>query len=427
MSELLLRKEKSQTYKLYYWIPSLYVMEGLPFGLVTGASTIFFKNFNFSNTKIAFYTSLLTIPWFLKPVIAPIVANLAEKRLFILLMSAFMIIFVFMLSLSMYLKLENFFYVSIIILFFIAFASSIYDMNVDGLYISNLNSKDQAHFIGMRTLFYHIGRLACQGGLVYIASLFFLQLGVKTGWQIALLFLASMMLIILLYHYKMVPQEKNHAIKMDKHNTLQYFLLVFKNFLSLPNLTQTILFIILYHFAEYQLIKIVPLFLLDHVNHGGLELSTASVGFLVGVVGIIGMLFGIILSGFFLSNISIQQGLIPITIFTALTNIGYLLLSVFSLQHIFIVSLVIAIGQFGFGISNGLYMLFLLQSFGKGEHSMSLYAIGTALMGLGMIIGGASSGYMQYWLGYTGFFTWIIMISFSTVIYAYYIKWRMVD
>ena len=65
-------------------------------------------------------------------------------------------------------------------------------------------------------------------------------------------------------------------------------------------------------------------------------------------------------------------------------------------------------------------MFYLLNMFTKGSYPMSLYAIGTALMGLGMLFGGAISGYIQYLLGYTDFFVWILVINFCIIIISFY-------
>ena len=71
--------------KIYRWVPSLYVMQGLPFGLVTIVSAILYKTFNFSNTSITFYTSLLVLPWLFKPLFSPVLEGLASKRALVLL------------------------------------------------------------------------------------------------------------------------------------------------------------------------------------------------------------------------------------------------------------------------------------------------------------------------------------------------------
>jgi PAT family beta-lactamase induction signal transducer AmpG len=408
---------KTQT-QLYRWMISLYLLEGIPFALVTSVSLIFLKNFNYSNAKIAFYTSLFTIPIFLKPLIAPAMENVASKRTWILILSAIMSGLSFILAIS--LNLNNFFYLSIIIFFIFSLVSAMYDTHVDGFYISYLNKQSQAHYIGIRTFSYQLGRLACQGGLVLFASLFFTTLGIKVSWQLTFILLGFIIFIITIYHYTILPSANKIPVNYEMpQNITHNFIGVIKEFLAIPNLLLVIIFIFFYQITENQLVKIVPLFLLDNTNHGGLGLSTAQVGILCGGIGIIGMLLGVFASGFILEKISLKKCLIPLSIFTGITNFSYLILSFYLLDDFAIVGFFIALAQFGFGISNGVYLLYLLQIFGKGQYAMSLYAIGTALMGLSMTIGGMMSGYIQWLLGYNGFFIWILLASIGIIIFSY--------
>lgn len=406
--------------KYYSWIPSLYLMEALPYSLVTGVSPIFYKSFNLTNERIAFYTSLFTIPWLLKPALAPMLETLASKRTFTVVTELLLAALFFLLAFSLH--LPNFFYITAIIFFAIAITSTIHDMNADGLYIISLDAKAQTHFIGIRTLFYRIGVLICQGGLVYLAGFLVLHVSQKLSWHIVLTLLAGITLLIALYHKKMLPTAEN---KMDdtsvtKRGTLNSFRAVFVDLVNSGNVIGKIIFVVFYNFAEAQLIKIVPLFLMDKIKHGGLGLSIENVGLLYGGLGVIGMLFGIVLSGLILTKISLKKCLVPVTIFVSVANIGFLLLSMGSYQSIVLIGCIISFAQFAYGLSNGAYMLYLVRCFSSGKYPMSLYAIGTALMGSGVTLGGMSSGYMQQLLGYTHFFYWILLAGAGIVLISIY-------
>src|SRR5438045_1281258 len=62
------------------WIPSLYLAEGLPNVVVTTVSVVMYKKFGISNTDIALYTSLLYLPWVIKPFWSPLVDLLGTRR-----------------------------------------------------------------------------------------------------------------------------------------------------------------------------------------------------------------------------------------------------------------------------------------------------------------------------------------------------------
>lgn len=412
-------KSGSTIKSAYLWVPTLYLMQGLPFALVTAVSVVLYKNFHFTNSKIAFYTSLFSIPWLLKPLFSPLIEHLAAKRQLIILTEFLMAAILLMLALS--LSLTHFFMISGSIFFIMAFASSIHDINADGLYIVSLDANNQAYFVGIRTVFFQVGRFICQAGLIFLVGLFFNKLGVRTSWQWLLLLFALFWFIIPFYHQKVLPFEPRHS-QASELKLAKIFIKIFKDFLANENLTIIIIFIIFYNFPENQLLKIVPLFLLDKTAHGGLGLTTAQVGFLLGGIGFIGMMAGVLLASFFLGKLSLKKCLVPMTIFIGITNLSYLLLSILSFHSMIIIGTFIAIAQFGYGISNGAYMYFILSVLGRGPYAMSSYTIGTGLMGLGVILGGATSGYLQYLLGYTNFFIWIEIISFAILLLSKYIE-----
>ncbi len=51
----------------WFWIPSLYYAEGIPFSIVMFLSVVMYKGFGISNTDIALYTSWLYLPWAMIP------------------------------------------------------------------------------------------------------------------------------------------------------------------------------------------------------------------------------------------------------------------------------------------------------------------------------------------------------------------------
>ena len=380
----------------------------------------FYKSFNFTNAKIAFYTSLFTIPWLLKPALAPMLETLASKRTFTVVAEFLLAALFFLLAVSLH--LPSFFYITAIIFFIIAMTSTVHDMNADGLYIISLDAKTQTYFIGIRTLFYRIGILLCQGGLVYLVGLLVMRFNQKLSWQMALTLFASITLLIALYHKAILPKvEKGISdASLTKRGTLNSFHEVFVDLINSGNVIGKIIFVVFYNFAEAQLMKIVPLFLMDKIKHGGLGLGIEKVGLIYGMLGVTGMLFGIVLSGLILTKVSLKTCLVPMTIFMGLTNIGFLLLSMGHYHTMTEIVLVIVITQFAFGISNGAYMLYLVRCFSRGKYPMSLYAIATALMGLGMTLGGMTSGYVQKLLGYTHFFYWILLASAGIVLISIY-------
>ena len=47
----------------WWWVPTLYFAEGLPYMAVMTISAIMYKCLGIDNTALAFYTSWLYLPW----------------------------------------------------------------------------------------------------------------------------------------------------------------------------------------------------------------------------------------------------------------------------------------------------------------------------------------------------------------------------
>jgi PAT family beta-lactamase induction signal transducer AmpG len=75
-----------------------------------------------------------------------------------------------------------------------------------------------------------------------------------------------------------------------------------------------------------------------------------------------------------------------------------------------IVSLAVAIEQFGYGFGFTAYMLYLMYV-SEGKHKTAHFAIGTGLMAAGMMLPGMISGWMQELLGYRHFFIWVLLAT----------------
>lgn len=70
----------------WLWIPTLYFAEGVPYFAVNSLAVLLYTQLGVPVAKMAFYTSLLSLPWVIKPFWAPIVDIIGSKRRWVLLM-----------------------------------------------------------------------------------------------------------------------------------------------------------------------------------------------------------------------------------------------------------------------------------------------------------------------------------------------------
>ena len=64
----------------WLWVPTLYFLEGIPYVLVNQVSTMMFTKMGVPNGQMALFTSLLYLPWVIKPFWSPFVDLIKTKR-----------------------------------------------------------------------------------------------------------------------------------------------------------------------------------------------------------------------------------------------------------------------------------------------------------------------------------------------------------
>src|SRR3990170_4990863 len=153
---------------VWFWIPSLYYAEGIPYVVAMTVSVIFYKRMGVSNTDIALYTSWLYLPWVIKPLWSPVVDALRTKRFWII--ASQLIITLGLGSIALSVPLPGFFKWTLVFFWLLAFSSATHDIAVDGFYMLGLSKHDQAWFVGFRAGFYRLAMITGQGLLIMLAG-----------------------------------------------------------------------------------------------------------------------------------------------------------------------------------------------------------------------------------------------------------------
>ena len=73
-------KEYEKKLNPWFWIPTLYFAEGIPYFLVNNISVMMFTKMGVPNGQMALFTSLLYLPWTIKPFWSPFVDIIKTKR-----------------------------------------------------------------------------------------------------------------------------------------------------------------------------------------------------------------------------------------------------------------------------------------------------------------------------------------------------------
>lgn len=417
------------------WIPTLYVAEGLPYVAVNTLSVIMYKNLGMSNTDIAFYTGWLYLPWVIKPFWSPFVDIIRTKRWWTV--TTQFIIGAAFAAIALTLPLDSYVVMSLAVFWLIGFASATHDIAADGYYMLALDSSDQSLYVGIRSAFYRLATIIGQGGVVMAAGWMETAFGnVPRAWAVTFLILSVLFLLIAFYHSRILPrpaEDRPSGAMPGKpasgHSTariLREFVGTFGSFFRKKHVWIAVTFILLYRFPEAQLVKMINPFLLDPATEGGLGLSTAQVGLVYGTIGIIGLTLGGILGGVLVSRYGLKRCLWPMALALTLPCGVFCWMSMAqpdpaSMLNLVLINACVFIEQFGYGVGFTSFMLYMMY-FAEGPSKTSHYAICTAFMALGMMIPGMFAGVLQEWMGYVGFFWWIMGCCLVTLAVTALIK-----
>lgn len=422
------------------WVPTLYFAQGIPYFIVNNISVLMFAKMGVPNGEMALFTSLLYLPWTIKPFWSPFVDIIKTKRWWVVSMQMLMSIAFILLALTIPHPDEStiaagttpisLFTVTLMLFIVTAFASATHDIAADGFYMLALRQGQQAEFVGIRSTFYRLASIFGQGVLVAIAGAIELRYSnIPLSWSITLLVTAVLFSLVTFYHLFAIPQPASDRSVLEPGTVtvgviLKEFGRTFATYFTKPGALFAIVFMLLYRLPEAFLIKMCIPFLIASKESGGLELSTAEVGIVYGTIGVISLTVGGILGGLFASRFGLKKSIWWMAGCLTLPCLTFVYLAIAQPGNLLVISAAIAIEQFGYGFGFTAYMLYMMY-FSEGEFKTSHYAICTAFMALSMMIPGMFAGYIQEAVGYTDFFWMVILCCIATVAVTFFADRRI--
>ena len=406
-----------------------------------------FAKMGVPNDQLAFFTTLLYFPWFLKGLWSPFVDILRTKRWWILSMQALMTALCILLTLTLpHPSSETIangatsagvFTWTLIFFIITAFASATHDIAADGYYMLAHDTKSQANFVGIRSTFYRIAAIFSQGVLVYIAGTIENRTGdIPYSWQITLGATSVILLLVTLYHCFFLPkaaEDQPREVK-DYASAIRELKESFVTFFTKKGVILAVTFMLLYRLSEGFLVKLCQPFLVanrvvttnEHGQFigGGLGLSTHTVGLLYGTLGVAALLAGGILGGLYIGRKGLKRSIWLMAAALTLPSFVYCYLSMAQPEANWIIGTAIGFEQFGYGFGFTAYMMYMMH-FSEGKYKTAHYAICTAFMALSMMLPGFVAGSLQMAVGYTTFFWIANACSITTFIVTYYVYKRL--
>ncbi len=408
------------------WVPTLYFAMGMPFVVLNMVASLMYKGMGISDAQIAFWTSLITMPWTLKFLWSPIMELYKTKKFFVVLTQLTTGICFGLVALS--LSLPSFFAISIALLAVIALSGATHDIAADGTYMGVLSKDEQARWIGWQGAFYNIAKIFATGLLVYLAGLFIPKVGVTMAWTIVMAILGIIMTVIGIYHYVILPVDKTEDTKgKTLAETMHDLMAVIADFFTKKHIWYYIAFIILYRFAEGFVMKIVPLFLKAPRAEQGLGLDEKAIGLLYGTFGAAAFVIGSILAGYYIAHRGLQKSLFTLALVFNLPFVAYTLLAIYQPDNLVLIGSAIVIEYFGYGFGFVGLTLFMMQQIAPGKHQMSHYAFASGIMNLGVMMPGMMSGQLAQTLGYRGFFIMVLFCVIPALLITWFVPFTYPD
>ena len=417
----------------WLWVPTLYFLEGIPYFLVNNISMVMFNQMGVPNGEMSFFTTLLYFPWALKFLWAPFVDLIKTKRWWFLTMQFLMLGLAVLTIFSIphpspeviaAMGTEVKLFTGVLIAFIImAFASATHDIAADGFYMLALTSGVQAEMIGWRSVFYRLSNVFCNSALIAIPGIIY-DWTIKQGeanmpmaWQVTMVITAVIFAIMAVWHVFFTPRpdtDKPNAETTAK-DIVTGFGKAFATYFTKPALWVAIAFMLLYRLPEGFLMKMIYPFLLGARDTGGLGMTMQELGVVYGAIGVIFLLLGGILGGYYISKVGLKKAFWWMALAMTLPCLSFVYLSTYLPENMVYIGIALAIEQFGYGFGFTAYMMYMMF-FSEGEFKTSHYAICTSFMALSMILPGLVAGYIQEAIGYQNFFWMVIACSVGTIL-----------
>ncbi len=409
-----------------WWVPSAYFAMGLPLILINLVAPLMFKDFNISDTQVAFWTSLLILPWSLKPFWSPLMEMYKTKKFYVV--TTQLVSGISLACIALALPLPDFFPYAVAIMAVLAFSGATHDIALDGVYITELEKQQQSRYIGWQGAFYNLAKVTAMGGLVYLAGILERHIGVLYAWVVIMITCGLILTVLGLYHWRVLPTGGAAA---EEHasfgQTMRETWGVIAQFFTKKYIWIYIAWIVFYRFAEGLVIKIVPLFLEADRAVQGLGLTKEEFGLFYGTFGVVAFIVGSILGGYFISWLGLKKAIFPLCCIFNIPFILYALLAWYQPESMWIICSAIVVEYFGYGFGFVGLTLFIMQQVAPGKHQMAHYAFGSALANLGVMLPGMISGLISDAVGYQQFFLYALLGAIPAFLLTWFLPFTYAD
>lgn len=383
--------QETQVSRTLRCMPTLAFADALAFSVMF-VPLVLFKRLGLGNNETTLLTSLLFIPWLLRPLVAvylPMAVHLRSLTAGIELLEALLLT-----VLANILPINASVIDVVLLLWPVSLGGVIHNVSMDSFYeISAVHHRHRVYAI--RLIGFIVAMAVSQGLLIALAgNMEVMTRMIKSSWSIAFYILAALFFFLSILHFLalrsgesiMPVRDTIDVRRVDSRTIIVVALLLL---MLVPEALTT---------------QVGQLFLIDAPHNGGLGLSPSEYGLIQGTVGVVALTIGCFVGLTAINHWTELMKIVTMALAVTLPVGTYLYLSFSMTSNLMVIGLCILVKQFflGFGLSV-LYKLLL-------ECLRSRY-LSVALVTLPLLLLGCFSGALQESVGYRIFFAAVLSVS----------------
>ncbi|HTU58752.1 MAG TPA: hypothetical protein VMF89_09965, partial [Polyangiales bacterium] len=280
-------------------------------------------------------------------------------------------------------------------------------------------------YIAIQGLSWNIGRLFATAVIVGLAGVLQRDAALKPAlaWSYALGAGALTLLGLGLYHAFVLPAGTTAKPPESLRAAARTFVDAGADFLRKPQLLGMLMFVFLYRSGEGFLLVEAPLFLQASAQDGGAGLSLIDKSWIDGTISTLVAVLAALLGGAVVARFGLKRSLFWLALSMNIPHLCFVYLShQVSPEHplsFMTVATWVTIEKVGYNFGFVANMLYMMQQIAPGKYPMTHYAFCTALMNLVLVPTQMASGPLAEWLGYKGFFVFVMVASIPSIIAAW--------
>ncbi len=372
------------------WIAVLYFAEGLPFGIAYDVWPVYFRVHGVSLAQIGLM-SLLSLPWTLKILWAPLVDRFGARQHWIV--AALLALAVTTLAMVPQDASRPSWALWAVLLAFTA-ASATQDIAVDAYAVDVSTPQSSGPINGVRVTAARIALLVGGGGAITLSE--------RVGW--GALWVAGAVIFLALAAAA-VASPRVPLATGGRRNPVAPVLRWLLRWEMLP----VLLFVPLFKLGDSLLGRMVKPFWVDR------GYSLQEIGLISVTLGVVLTIAGALAGGWFVKRFGIFRALLWLGLAQTVTHLGYIAVAELTLprESIYVASLLESFTQ---GLGTSAFLSFLMNLCER-EHAATQYALLSALFALTRDVAGAFSGIGVERLGYGPYFAFTAVVGLSALLF----------